>query len=384
MIKIAYILTPIEFGGSEKVNLLFLKNVNKNKFDIQPVLLVRPWENANLFITEIISLGFSPKIIPVALKPLDQGKDYLRILRCFKFSYKILSNNNFNIVHSHGYFADIISLPFSKILKIPQISTCHGFLKNNRTFKLYNFIDKLFLKLFCNQIISVSEELKNELIKNKINESRITVIQNAVQPINNSNEYMVNRIPMRKHLSIRDDTFIVGYIGRLSEEKGIVYLIKAIKIIEENHKDIKLFIIGEGPQRSILEGFVKSNKLESNVFFTGFQSNIYEWLAALDIFVLPSLTEGTPMALLEAMAAGVPVIASAVGGVPSVIDNGLNGFLITPKNSIELSEKILSLLNDSKLRETFSIEGKNKINKLFNIKDWCKKIEHQYDMILRS
>ena len=162
MLRIAYILTPVEFGGSEKVNLTFLNNVDRTLFDIYPVLLSRPWEKDNVFMKQLHEANYSLYKIPVAIRPRSDGRDYLRVIRCFRKLYRFLSAENILLIHTHGYFADIIGMPAAKMLGIPHISTCHGFISNDRNLIIYNTLDRIALR-FSDKIISVSDKIKNDI-----------------------------------------------------------------------------------------------------------------------------------------------------------------------------------------------------------------------------
>ncbi len=381
MARIGYILSPIEFGGSERVNIAFLRNVDRNRFDICPILLIRPWEKKNFFISQLEALNYRSHKIPVAIRPRNQGRDYLRFFRCLKMLYDILSKGSFHLVHSHGYFADIIGMPLCKILRIPHISTSHGFISSDRNLKIYNFLDRSSLR-FCDKVIAVSEGIKEDLIENGINESKIIVIQNAVQNSYNPDNFFESRLNKRKLIRMNQDEYVVGYIGRLSDEKGLEYLIGAGLILKEKGEAFKILIIGDGPKREELEKLVREKGLEKEVIFTGFQDDVEKWLAVLDVFALPSLTEGTPMALLEAMSLGIPVVATRVGGVPQVIENGVNGFLIEPANSRALVEKIKVLRENPALRKEMSVKATHLIKNRFNVYEWCRKVEKEYEILL--
>jgi glycosyltransferase involved in cell wall biosynthesis len=383
MTKVAYILTPVEFGGSEKVNLTFLKNANRERFSIHPILLVRPWEEDNYFVNKIKEMNYPISRIPVALKPRNEGRDYFRIARCLLYLYKILAKESFQIVHTHGYFADIIATPVCKFLRVPHLSTCHGFISNDRNLKIYNKLDKFALR-FCEKVIAVSEEIKKDLINNGVKKSKIEVIQNAVQNLMGKIEFNDHRIQKRQFLSIRQDEFVIGYVGRLSEEKGVQYLIEAGSVLKIRDEPFKIIIIGDGPRKKELEDLAKKKGLEKKIIFTGFQNNVEEWLPILDIFVLPSLTEGTPMALLEAMSLGIPVIASAVGGVPKVVESGVSGFLVEPGDFQEMSAKIIFLKKELVLRNRMAGEAINIIKKRFDVQEWCRRIEGQYDSLTQK
>jgi len=383
MIKIAYVVTPVEFGGSEKVNLTFLRNVDRNRFDICPILLTRPWENGNVFIEHLRQENYFFYKIPVAQKPRNEGRDYFRILRCIRNLYDILSKESFDLMHTHGYFADIIATPLSKILGIPHISTCHGFILNDRNLKVYNALDRFSLRL-CNKVIAVSEGIRDDLIKSGISGSKIIVIQNAVQNSYDADSFMENRLNRRRLVGVEENEYVAGYVGRLSDEKGLRYLIEAGLLLKGQGEVFKILIIGDGPKRKELEDLSKGKGLERKIIFAGFQSDVENWLPAFDVFVLPSLTEGTPMALLEAMSAGIPVIATNVGGVPKIVENGVNGFLIDPGDFQALSEKIIILKENPVVRNKVVSEGINTTQKRFNVNEWCRKVESQYELLLRS
>jgi len=270
-----------------------------------------------------------------------------------------------------------------KLLKIPHLSTCHGFISNDRNLKTYNRLDRLALR-FCEKVITVSEEIKNDLLRHGIKESKVVVIQNAVQNSYKEEELAHQRIEKRRFLSIEKDEFVIGYVGRLSEEKGVRYLIEAGSVLKERSEPFRIIIIGDGPRRKELEDLAKSKGLEKEIIFVGFQSDVEKWLAVLDVFALPSLTEGTPMALLEAMAAGIPVIATAVGGVPRVVESGVNGFLVAPGDFQGMSEKIRILKENPVLRNKMATEAVTVIKKQFDVHEWCRKIEREYDLLCQK
>ena len=126
-LKIAYILTPVEFAGAERVNLTFLKSVNRVKFDIHPLLLTRPWEkDDNIFINELRREKYVFDEIPVAK---NEGRDYFRIARCFKIVYSLFKKNHYDLIHTHGYFADIVGIPMARLFRLPSISGRKGLLR---------------------------------------------------------------------------------------------------------------------------------------------------------------------------------------------------------------------------------------------------------------
>lgn len=377
-IKVAYVMTPIDFGGAEKVSLNFLKNFNTNNFEIVPFILIRPWEDKVFFVNEIEKAKIKYLTIPVANKPAVEGRDYFRIVRCYRILLSFLMRGGFDIIHTHGYFADILGIPLSKICRIPHMSTCHGFIQNDTKLKLYNWLDASLLK-YSNKIISVADGIKDRLMISGVKEDNIVTIKNAVTfPKLTVEEIKQKRISVRQRYNINREEVFIGYIGRLSEEKGIRYLLKAGSILRRQALSIKIVLIGEGPERERLEELSCKEGLTQQVIFAGFQKDAVSLLPALDIFVLPSLTEGTPMAILEAMSYGLPIVASRVGDLPKIISHEEDGILIDPGDSQGIGEGILQIVKDKDLKNNISVNAKRKIVTDYDIKSWCKKIENQY------
>lgn len=377
--RVAYVMTPITFGGAEKVNLNFLNNVNRDNFIIDPILFLRPWENATVFESELEGQCISFTPIPVAR---SEKFDAFRIVRSLRILKQLLELHSYDLIHTHGYLADILGFMVSKYLKIPIISTCHGFIYEGAKLSLYNYVDCLLLRRFT-KIITVSKNIRDELIGKGVESNLITVIGNCPQTHHHDSDRNASRNAIRNDNHIDSQELVVGYVGRLSSEKGISYLMKALALMKCNSFPVKLLIIGEGPQREALEDMAVSLHVADQVVFIGFKSNIDDWLTAIDILVLPSLTEGSPMILLEAMSHGVPCIASAVGDIPQVIDSGIDGLLVAPGNPKELSDAISSLCTDKEKREDLSINAKQKISLKYNITNWTAKIENVYLNILQ-
>lgn len=372
-VRIALLATVVEFGGSEKVILSLLDNINTELFDVVPIIYTRSDQTNNRFISRLEQMKKKYYFISVNKYKFKYLNPIINIVE----TYNILKTNQFDLLHTHGYRADVLGSITGKITGLSLISTCHGFIANDTNLTLYNMIDRIILRSF-NKIITVSKGIKDDLIKSGIHESHITVLQNAVSGHYSNELFSQNRQSKRKLVKIDGKDFVIGYLGRLSEEKGIKYLIEAGSLLLNESMPIRLLIIGEGPQKKEMEGLVKKANIGDNITFVGFQSEIEEWLPAMDVFVLPSLTEGTPMSLLEAMAYGIPVVASAVGGVPQVIDSEQNGILVPPGKPQDIKDAIRFLYMNEDLRKSFSSEAQNKIKLNYNVEDWTRKIEAEY------
>lgn len=380
MIKIAYILTPIEFGGLERVCLDYLKNADRNHFDIFPVLLIRPWERETIVENKLKELNYPIYKIPVSIKPPGHGRDIFRIIRCIRLLSDFIRYRYVDLIHTHGYLADTIGIIVAKLFKVSAISTCHGFIRNTRKYRLYNKIDLIALKRF-DRIITVSEDIYKELLISGFQSKKLITIENAVDDnaySQNQSLLIETKKIMRLSLGVKSNDIVIGYVGRLSVEKGIKNIIITCKIMANEGYPIRVIIVGDGPIRKELEEMTIKMNIKNLIKFVGFQKDVMPWFCAMDIFVLPSLTEGTPISLLEAMNLGLPSIATEVGGVPNVIESGVDGILINGSQVDLIKNAILNLVNNEKIRTNMGKKAKEKIARKYNIKKWVSKIENEY------
>ena len=377
-IKVAYICTPIDFGGAEKVSLNFLKEVDRECFDIIPILLIRPWEPPPYLAQQLKALNYSCLELPVSLTP--RGGPW-RVFRVAWNVYKILRQGQFDLVHTHGYFADICTMLCARLVGVKSVATCHGFVRNDKKLCWYNYLDKQFLKL-SSAIISVSEGIKEELLRAGISEKIIHVIPNGVPAGPDALRSKQLRQATRFTLKLSPDEFAIGYLGRLSEEKGVKYLVEAVARLIDEGVSAKLLLVGDGPSRGGLEELSNTRLGVGNAIFTGFQENAEQWLPAMDVFALPSLSEGTPMALLEAMAARIPVVASAVGGVPQIIRDGEGGLLVSAEDSVELAAALARLATNHFLCQQLAENAAQVVGDKYGLNGWRKKYEEIYEKIV--
>jgi glycosyltransferase involved in cell wall biosynthesis len=176
----------------------------------------------------------------------------------------------------------------------------------------------------------------------------------------------------------KNGNLVIGTIGRLSEEKRHVDLIKAFEKVSSVLPETKLLIVGDGYLRGYLEKIVEESDLREKVAFLGFQENVFKYLRKMDLFVLPSRTEGFGIALVEAMATGIPVIATSVGGIPEIVDNKINGLLVPPGQPSDLAEAIVKLLSHSALAKKMADNGRHKALTNFHPKRFIAQHEILY------
>ncbi len=243
-------------------------------------------------------------------------------------------------------------------------------------------IKGLFSKLKyrkADHIAAISTEVKNVLVDCGMEEKNITIIHSSIIP-----PVLPKKSTLKKELGWDPEAPLIGTAASLHERKGLKYLITAYTDMKKEVPRLKLVIAGEGPQEKELKELVERIGMENDIRFLGFRKDMPNILAALDVFILPSLLEGLGVALLEASGAGVPVVASNTGGIPDVVDDGKSGFLVPPGDSAALTEKILKLLKDKRLREVMGQFGKDRIEKEFSADLMVKRYIELYEKLLKN
>lgn len=370
--RIAYVATPVTFGGAEKVSLNFLRHADRDLFAIEPILFLRPWDPPTYFESKLQEWSFRYHCLPVARSKVA---DPLRPLKSLLALNRTIAAGGYDLIHTHGYIADCLGSIISKARGIPIVSTCHGYIYQGVKLHIYNRLDQFALKSF-DKIIAVSSTIHDTLLASRIAAKKIIVIENAVPDL--LEEALAVAKPIRKTLGVDDEDVLLGYFGRLSQEKGLCYLLDAVKLALKVIPDLKLLLVGDGAQKEELKAKIADLALENNVFMAGFRNNVGQWMAAVDMFMLPSLTEGTPMALLEAMSMGLPCIATEVGGVPGIIESGADGILVPPAEAGLLAEAVVSLSADPERRRSLGAKARKKVLESYSVHRWARRIEEEY------
>jgi glycosyltransferase involved in cell wall biosynthesis len=263
---------------------------------------------------------------------------------------KFLSQHNVKIIHSHGYKSNFYGFAAALAKNIKLVATCHNWLGTDPKMRFYAWIDKKTLFRF-DKIIAVSQEIHKELLRHAIPSDKIALIPNGISLNRFQNKTCVDAL--RKEFAISNDCKVIGTVGRLTEEKGHNHLLEAAEKILSSCPNTVFLIVGDGPLRQQLEA--QSSKLP--VVFTGVRNDLPALYSLMDLFVLPSLNEGLPMVLLEAMASKKPIVATSVGEIPRVLQHEKSGIIIPPGKSDLLADAILSLLSSEKRAQELTEHG---------------------------
>ena len=273
---------------------------------------------------------------------------------------------------------------FSWLIRVPvRIATIQLVTPPDSESKLRNKYTQKSIQIAystLDRIIAVSRENKRQLQDVfKIRRPDIKVIYNSIEVSNYSN-MILPKMDLLPFVIKKNKTYI-AHIGRLHPQKGHEFLINAAPKIIKSYPDCHFLFVGDGELKQILQEKIRLNGLDSYFEFTGNCTKIENVLAAVDIIVLPSLFEGFPFVLLEAMAAGKPVVASAIGGNTEAIEDGITGFLVRPRDVLHLADRILFLLNNKILAQKMGRMGQEQVMQKFNLHKMTQKVDRLYQEI---
>jgi len=310
--------------------------------------------------------------IPIPIKTKSEVS-YKVLISKFKL-LKYIKEDNIDIIHANSRVTQVLSFLIQRACGTPYVSTCHGFFKKR-------FFRKIF-PCWGNKVIAISESVKEHLIEDfKVNERDIRVIHNGIDVNKFREQRIEDREQRKKDLGLGDGP-VVGIVARLSEEKGHSYLIKAMEAVIARIPRAQLVIVGEGRMREELVNLTKTAGLEKSIFFLPSVMDTQEVLSGMDLFVLPSLKEGLGLALMEAMACGLCVIGSGVGGIKSLIRDKYNGLLVRPADTQELSRAILELLQNPAQAKSLGANARVFINQNFSQEKMISETEEVYSECL--
>jgi glycosyltransferase involved in cell wall biosynthesis len=266
-----------------------------------------------------------------------------------------------DVLCCHGYKADILGQAAARLAGVPVVAVSRGWTGESLKVRLYEACDRLALR-GVDRVVCVSEGQAEKVRRAGVREERVVVIPNAVRtdrfdrPDPTGRDVLLGLFP-------RPPAQVVAAAGRLSPEKGFDHLIEAARLLAREPAETGFILFGDGPLREPLRAQVAAAGLEGQLVLAGFRDDLDRLLPFVDLLVLSSLTEGLPNVILEAMAAAVPVVATAVGGVPELVEDGVTGYLVPPAEPRALADRIGGLLR--RQRQDFGQAGRCRVAQRF-------------------
>ncbi|MFH1441204.1 MAG: glycosyltransferase family 4 protein [Candidatus Omnitrophota bacterium] len=312
-------------------------------------------------------------IIPIPIKTKSEISP--KVLLSFCKLLPVIKKEHIDIIHCNSRVTQVLGCLLSSFSRKPFISTCHGFFKtrfSRRTFPCWG-----------KKVIAISQQVKTHLMQDfNVQEEDIVVINNGVDVKKPKDDGRETRDEIKKRFNLKQCP-VVGIIGRLSDVKGHIYLIEAMKKVLEKNPEAQLFIVGEGRMKDKIISLIKKLNIEKQAVIIPSVADTAAVLPIIDLFVMPSLKEGLGLSLMEAMAAGLAVIGSDVGGIKSLIQHNHTGLLVKPADSQGLSNAILELLDDSQKRKTLGDNAREFIARNFSAEQMVNFTEKAYNDCLK-
>lgn len=373
-ISICHVAVGDLWAGAEvQLKVLLSKLARRTELNLSTILF-----NEGRLEKEIDALGIPVRVFPESR--WGSRKIFLELVREFKKS-------NIQIIHTHKYKDTILAAPAAKLCGVRHVvRTVHGLREpfkglQDLKMSLYKSIERSVHRYCVDSIIGVSLQIERKY-KDEGECSRVTCIRNGIDLEGRS--VQADRWRTRKDLGVDLGTCLIGTICRLTPVKGIPYLLQAARMLLSQGKNVKVLIVGDGSIRPDLMTQTRDLGISEHVGFLGHREDTDALLQALDIFALPSLSEGIPMALLEAMAASRAVVASRVGGVPEIVEDGVEGFLVEPMDVKGFVERCLQLIQFPDMAQKMGEMARVRVERDFSAENMAHRVAALYTELIES
>src|SRR5882724_5281776 len=381
-IRVLEFVNGFAVGGTERQVVNLGRALNRERFDLR-VACLRRWGH---YLEEMESCD-----APIAEYPIDS----LRNLRTARQQWRLagdLKRDRIQVVHTYNFYPNVFALPVARLSGTPVIVASirdMGLYLTPGQRRAQNFVCHLADRILVN-----AEAVRRWLLDEGFPAGRIEVIPNGIDMARFAAPRGAGRI--RCEIGLPESAPVVAVLGRLHAMKGVEYFLQAAAIVSRRFPEARFLIVGdrlavrdgvvvsEQSDRTGLLALADSLGLAGRLVFTGFRLDIPELLAEIDLSVLPSLSEGLSNVLLESMAAGVPVVATRVGGTPEALEEGLSGLLVPPRDAAALAEAISRLLGDPALAHRLGQGGRRRIARSFSIESMARETERVYCDLLHG
>jgi glycosyltransferase involved in cell wall biosynthesis len=351
--RVVHLMASPFYGGPERQMLGLAKHLPS---DVESIFLSFAEHGlAQPFLDEVLRQGYQGKLLT---------HNTPRYFACVREVADELHRLKADLVCCSGYKPDLVGWRAARRVGLPVISISHGWTAATWKVRCYEALDRRVLR-WMDAVVCVSRAQADKVRHAGVPEAKIAVIQNAI----GEEAFVAPRAEERAQMAgwfARPPRWLVGAAGRFSPEKGFAVFIEAAAIVAKQRPEAGFVLFGDGPLRADLERSILERGLQGKFVLAGFRTDLMRFVPNLDLAVLSSYTEGLPVVLLETGAAGVPTVATSVGGIPEVIDNGQSGYLVAAGDGAALAERIVVLLDNDLQRQAMGRAARERVRRDFS------------------
>ncbi len=362
--KVLHVVAPAPVGGLERVVHALAIGHHQAGHDVRvaAILPENRFPHPFLILLRQAGVAISPLVVPPR-----------RYLRERAWVAEVCRTARPDVVHTHGYRPDVVDAGAARRQHIATVTTVHGFTGGGLKNRLYERLQRAAFRRF-DAVVAVSRTLAQELAADGVQRDRIHLVPNAWSEIAPPQE----REAARRKLGVHDGRLHVGWVGRLTREKGADGLIDALWHMRS--VPLTISVLGDGRERARLQAHASALGVGNRFVWHGNVPEAGRLFKAFDVFVLTSRTEGTPMVVFEAMAAGVPIVATRVGGVPDVLSSA-EAFLVPPEDPVSVARAIRAVRSDPAAARTRTEAARARLAAEFDLAPWLDRYEALYEQV---
>ena len=369
-IRVLNLLTNFHIGGTERQVTNIALQLDSSRFNLHLACL----RNSGELLEELGGLD-----VPKPEFRIGSLYGFATFLQGIKL-IRYLRRNRIEMVHSYGTYPNIFAIPAAKLAGVPVVIASIRD-RGDILSPWQRWLQKLVCRLADCVLVNASS-IRDTLIEQGYRGDNIIVIPNGVMPSKLAS--FRDGAELRAELGLPVAAPVVILFSRLNRMKGIEYFLEAAVVVLKEFPDVKFVIAGDGANRPELEAYAAKLSIAPSVLFTGFRTDLPDLLREADISVLPSLSEGLSNSLLEAMSAGVPVIATNVGGNPEIVEDGVSGILVPVRDSAALAEAMVRMFCNPELRKAMGAAGRKRIATTFSMERSLESVERLYEKLIRE
>lgn len=368
-IRVTKVVPTLQCGGTEKQFLALVGRLDQRRFDVECACLRR----LGPYVSRLAEHN-----VPLREYPIRTFRGGASTLHQLRFAAHLF-RRRVQIVHSYSFYGNVFAIPAARLAGVPVVIASirdRGAYLTPAQLTLQRFVCR-----FADHVLVNAESLRQWLIENGYDGSKISVIRNGVERA--AFEPRSRAAAVRAEFGMPADSPVVAVIGRVNPSKGLEYFLDAAAIVAKRCARARFLVVGEAAHDAPgylddLRARAERNGIADRVIFAGLRHDVAELLAGVTMAVLPSLNEGLSNALLEAMAAGVPVVATRVGGTPEAIDGGVNGLLVPPRDAYALGESMTTLLDDPRRAAAMGQAARQAVDERFSMARMTEATERLY------